>query len=77
MRQSARSIAPLLFLSGFCALIYQVAWTREFRLIFGATTATRAFLVPLADRMAATRASPSGHVLARAQMQGGPVGIIT
>jgi hypothetical protein len=33
MRLSARSVAPLLFFSGFCALIYQVAWTREFRLI--------------------------------------------
>ena len=47
MRLSARSIAPLLFLSGFCALIYQVAWTREFRLIFGATTAASAAVVAI------------------------------
>ncbi|HVP62812.1 MAG TPA: fused MFS/spermidine synthase [Myxococcaceae bacterium] len=31
-------LAPLLFLSGACALVYQAAWMREFRLIFGAST---------------------------------------
>jgi spermidine synthase len=38
---SARAIrvAPLLFASGFCALIYQTVWLREFRLFFGASTA--------------------------------------
>jgi len=30
-------IAVLLAGSGFCALVYQVAWLREFRLIFGAS----------------------------------------
>src|ERR1043165_4355804 len=35
----------LLFGSGFCALIYQTAWLRQFRLIFGASTfATAAVL---------------------------------
>ena len=35
-------IALLLFGSGFCALIYQIVWLREFRLIFGASTAASA-----------------------------------
>src|SRR3989442_3591350 len=39
------TIAPLLFGSGFCALIYQIAWQREFRLIFGASTAASAAVV--------------------------------
>jgi spermidine synthase len=34
--------AAFLFLSGLCALVYQVAWLREFRLMFGATTAASA-----------------------------------
>ena len=32
-------MALLLFGSGLCALVYQTTWLREFRLIFGATTA--------------------------------------
>src|SRR5204863_1801172 len=31
-------VAGLLFCSGFCALIYQTVWLRQFRLIFGAST---------------------------------------
>jgi spermidine synthase len=31
-------VAPLLFFSGLCALVYQTVWLREFRLIFGAST---------------------------------------
>lgn len=34
--------SALLFFSGACALIYQVAWFRELRLIFGASTAASA-----------------------------------
>jgi predicted membrane-bound spermidine synthase len=37
-----RLVALLLFGSGFCALLYQTAWLREFRLIFGASTAATA-----------------------------------
>jgi spermidine synthase/MFS family permease len=37
-----RSVPVLLFASGFCALIYQTTWLREFRLIFGASTAASA-----------------------------------
>ncbi|MFZ2492565.1 MAG: fused MFS/spermidine synthase, partial [Thermoanaerobaculia bacterium] len=38
-------VASLLFFSGFCALIYQTVWMRQFRLIFGASTfATAAVL---------------------------------
>src|SRR5260370_19160348 len=40
-----RLVALLLFGSGFCALVYQTAWLRQFRLIFGASTlATAAVL---------------------------------
>lgn len=40
-----RSIPLFLFLSGFCSLVYQTVWLREFRLIFGASTlATAAVL---------------------------------
>ncbi|QDT19628.1 fused MFS/spermidine synthase [Gimesia chilikensis] len=35
---STLKLATLLFFSGACALIYQVIWIRELRLIFGATT---------------------------------------
>jgi spermidine synthase len=35
----APKLALLLFGSGACALVYQVAWFREFRLVFGASTA--------------------------------------
>jgi spermidine synthase len=43
--RSPAAIAVLLFGSGFCALIYQTAWLRQFRLIFGASTfATAAVL---------------------------------
>jgi spermidine synthase len=41
----ALRVAPLLFASGACALAYQTAWTREFRLIFGASTAASAAVV--------------------------------
>lgn len=45
MRPTPWKLAPLLFGSGLCALIYQVAWFREFRLVFGASTlATSAVL---------------------------------
>ncbi len=32
-------VAGLLFWSGFCGLVYQVAWLRLLRLVFGASTA--------------------------------------
>ncbi|MBL8607316.1 MAG: spermidine synthase, partial [Myxococcales bacterium] len=37
-----RRVAPLLFFSGLCALVYQVAWLRELRLVFGVSTAASA-----------------------------------
>src|SRR6266404_7215117 len=40
-----RLIALLLFGSGFCALIYQTTWLREFRLIFGSSTAATAAVI--------------------------------
>ena len=39
--------APFLFGSGFCALVYQVAWQREFRLVFGASTAASAAVMAI------------------------------
>lgn len=42
MTSRTRLIPLLLFGSGFCALIYQTTWLREFRLIFGASTAASA-----------------------------------
>jgi len=35
-------VAVLLFGSGLCALVYQIAWLRELRLVFGASTAASA-----------------------------------
>ncbi|MEA2235932.1 MAG: spermidine synthase [Thermoanaerobaculia bacterium] len=45
MKRSSFPVAALLFGSGFCALVYQMTWMRQFRLIFGASTlATAAVL---------------------------------
>src|SRR6266850_5703244 len=44
---SAWTMGAFLFLSGFCALIYQIGWMREFRLIFGASTAASAAVVAI------------------------------
>lgn len=38
MTRQVWRVAPLLFFSGLCALVYQTVWLREFRLIFGAST---------------------------------------
>ena len=38
-------IALLLFGSGFCALLYETTWLREFRLVFGASTAASAVVI--------------------------------
>ena len=40
-------VAPLLFFSGCCALVYQIAWLREFRLVFGASTAASAAVLAI------------------------------
>lgn len=39
--------AALLFGSGFCALVYQTVWLRDFRLIFGASTPSTAAVLAL------------------------------
>jgi spermidine synthase/MFS family permease len=46
---SARTgkVACLLFGSGACALVYQVAWLRQMRLIFGASTAASAAVLAI------------------------------
>jgi spermidine synthase len=40
-------IACLLFASGACALVYQVAWLREMRLVFGASTPASAAVLAI------------------------------
>jgi spermidine synthase len=40
-------VLPLVFASGACALVYQVAWTRDFRLVFGASTPASAAVVAI------------------------------
>ena len=45
MRFTVTKISLLVFGSGFCALVYQMAWLRLLRLIFGSSTpATAAVL---------------------------------
>src|SRR5436305_11143653 len=47
MRSAVGRVALLLFGSGFCALVYQTAWLRLFRLIFGASTAASAAVLAI------------------------------
>ena len=39
--------AAMLVGSGCCALVYQIGWLREFRLIFGASTAASAAVLAI------------------------------
>src|SRR2546423_5181589 len=43
----ARSVGALLVASGFCALVYQIGWLRELRLICGASTAASAAVLAI------------------------------
>jgi len=47
VRRPEGMVAPLLFCSGACALVYQTAWLREFRLLFGASTAASAAVLAM------------------------------
>ncbi len=47
MRFRTWLIAALLFGSGFCALVYQVGWLRDFTLIFGTSTAASAAVLSI------------------------------
>jgi spermidine synthase len=47
MRPRTWTAGLLLFGSGFCALVYQIGWLREFRLIFGASTAASAAVLAI------------------------------
>ena len=47
MKARVGSVAVLLFGSGACALIYQTVWLRQFRLIFGASTAASAAVLAI------------------------------
>ena len=40
-------VAALLFGSGMAALAYQIAWQREFRLVFGSSTAASAAVLAI------------------------------
>jgi spermidine synthase len=46
-RLPVAAIAPLLFSSGLCALVYQSAWLRDLRLVFGASTAASAAVLAI------------------------------
>src|SRR5436190_1284303 len=50
MHSRMRFVAVFLFGSGFCALIYQTTWLREFRLILGASTVLMGGTLPAAAR---------------------------
>lgn len=47
MRKSLVAVPGLLFFSGACALVYQTVWLRQFRLIFGASTAATAAVLAI------------------------------
>ena len=47
MPGSVLRVTALLFGSGFCALVYQIAWLRELRLVFGASTAASAAVLAI------------------------------
>ncbi|MBK8258255.1 MAG: fused MFS/spermidine synthase [Polyangiaceae bacterium] len=47
MFRPVQKIAPLLFFSGACALIYQTVWLRELRLVFGASTSASAAVLAM------------------------------
>src|SRR5688500_18897067 len=47
MRSMVWRAALLLLGSGFCALVYQTAWLRMFRLFFGASTAASAAVLAI------------------------------
>jgi spermidine synthase len=47
MNRRAARLSLLLFGSGFCALLYQTVWLRQFRLIFGASTAASAAVLAI------------------------------
>ena len=44
---TARRVAALLFASGFCGLVYQMAWLRLLRLVFGGSTAASAAVLAI------------------------------
>src|SRR5262245_8803094 len=44
---NTRIVSLLLFVSGLCALVFQTAWLREFRLIFGASTPASAAVLAI------------------------------
>ena len=47
MRGRTWQVGALLFGSGCCALVYQIGWLREFRLIFGASTSASAAVLAI------------------------------
>src|SRR5690349_20847856 len=47
MRHRAAAAGVLLFASGFCSLTYETVWLRQFRLIFGGTTAATAAVLAI------------------------------
>src|SRR5689334_16333735 len=46
-RRRTGLVSLLLFGSGFCALLYQTVWLREFRLVFGNSTSANAVVLSI------------------------------
>jgi predicted membrane-bound spermidine synthase len=70
MKSRVWPVAGLKFLSGLCALVFQVAWLREFRLVFGASTPASAAVLAifmgglgLGNAVLGRRADASGRPL--------------
>src|SRR4051812_25809835 len=47
LNRATRAATALVFMSGFCALVYQVVWMRQFRLVLGASTSASAAVVAI------------------------------
>lgn len=65
-------VAPLLLCSGACALVYQTAWFRELRLVFGGTTAASAAVLAVFMAGLGAGAALLGK---RAQRAASPLGL--
>jgi hypothetical protein len=66
LRTKTWLVATLLACSGFCALMYRVAWLREFRLIFGESTLASAAASPYSSTRLRTDPWPAAKVTQRA-----------
>ena len=68
------TMAGLLFLSGMCGLVFQICWFREFRLLFGASTAASSAVI---CRTASGAASAACEVVGDSSVPASMLPIIT